>query len=304
MKFDQLYYFLEACTYQSISTAARKNFVPQSTVSTAIANLEKELGASLLKRSNKGVSPTASGTIVFEKSKHIMQLMKEIQETVHSSEHYIKMTISAMPSLVDTIMADLILEIEQENYLQVEVFSDEPTEILQSIQLGLVDAGLLFYHQANTLRLKYTDLNFYELFTDEYCLFVGERSPLFNRKSVSIGEALNNTHIAYKSEFENEENVLTKLISPFGKPDVALRVDNTESMRRLIAKSHYVAFFPRFTMKDDPYIDYEWIHALPIDDADLRIDVDYVESNLFKDRQANRLIKERLKIISEISYKK
>lgn len=53
-------------------------------------------------------------------------------------------------------------------------------------------------------------------------------------------------HIAYKTEYEKEDDILTRMISQYGKPEIALRVDNTESMRRLISKSPYVAFFPTF----------------------------------------------------------
>lgn len=295
MKLEQLFYFTEAIKHQSISIAAKKNFVPQSTVSTSITNLEKELGVSLLKRSNKGVTPTETGNIVSEKSREIFLLVDDIKSCANSSENRLSINVSAMPALVDTILADLILEIEKNiQVLKIDVLSDEPTGVLQSVQLGLVDVGIMFEDESQQYSSQFPDLKCHSLFTDSYYLFVGQKSPLYKKESLSIGEALQSCHIAYKTEFENKDNILTQLIKPYGKPKVALRVDNTESMRRLIAKSEYVAFFPHFTVYNDPYIEYGKIHAIPINDANLKIRISYVESNLFKDFQGNRMFKELL----------
>lgn len=303
MKFDQLYYFAEAIKHHSISVAARKNFVPQSTVSTAITKLEKELGTSLLKRSNKGVTPTEMGLFVLDKSKQIFSIMEDIRLETNPSENHLSLNISAMPALVDTILADLILEVDQtEQPLHIDIISDEPTGILQSVQLGLVDLGIIFDNHPFQSSKEYPDMIYQPLFTDSYYLFVGRHSPYYNYTSISIGEALQCPHIAYKTEFENKENVLTKIVSPYGLPKVALRVDNTESMRRLISKSKYVAFFPYFTIYHDPYIDYEWIRAIPINNADFKIYIGYVESTLFKDFQGNQIFKKILKEVFSKYY--
>lgn len=295
MKLEQLFYFTEAIKHQSISIAAKTNFVPQSTVSTSITNLEKELGVSLLKRSNKGVKPTETGTIVAEKSREIFLLVDDIKSCVNSSENKLKINVSAMPALVDTILADLILEIEKNvQALKIDILSDEPTGVLQSVQLGLVDAGIMFEDESQQYSSQFPDLTCHSLFTDSYYLFVGQKSSLYHKESLSIKEALQSSHIAYKTEFKNKDNILTQLIKPYGMPKVVLRVDNTESMRRLIAKSEYVAFFPHFTVYNDPYIEHEKIRAIAINDANLKIRISYVESNLFKDYQGNRMFKDLL----------
>lgn len=93
------------------------------------------------------------------------------------------------------------------------------------------------------------------------------------------------------------------MISPYGKPDIALRVDNTESMRRIIAKSQYVAFFPHFTTYHDAYIESGKIKALPVHDADLRLYIGYIESRNFRDLQGNQIFLKLLqKIVQENNY--
>ena len=87
------------------------------------------------------------------------------------------------------------------------------------------------------------------------------------------------------------------MISPYGKPDIAMRVDNTESMRRIISQSQYVAFFPHFTTYNDAYIESGKIRALPVHDADLTLYIGYIESLNFRDLQGNQIF---LKILQKI----
>lgn len=292
MKLEQLYYLMEAIKFRSISIATRENYVPQSTVSSSITRLEKELGASLLKRTNKGITPTTTGQNVAEKSKQIFSLLDEIRSSTSQMESKFCLNITAMPALVDTVLADVILEIEQHPHpLSITVLTDEPNIILQNVQMGFSDLGIIFDNHI----FQYPDLTYYELFTDTYCLFVGQNSPYYGRKSIKIAEALACPHIAYKTEFEKEDNLLTRIITPYGKPNIVLRVDNTESMRRIISKSRYTAFFPHFTTYHDAYIESGKIQALPIEDADLKIYIGYIESNHFKDLQGNQIFLKLLK---------
>lgn len=287
MKLEQLYYLSEAIKFKSISIAARENFVPQSTVSSSISRLEKELETSLLNRSNKGITPTKSGQHVAEKSRQIFSLLNDIQASATLGHSKFISNISAMPSIVDTILADAVLKIEQDNQpMLLNVSTDEPSVILQNVQLGHSNLGIICSHQP----ISHPGLNCYPLFEDSYCLFVGQASSYFTHDSITIHEALSLRHIAYKSEYEKETNLLTRMTKAYCQPKIALRVDNTESMRRIISKSSYVAFFPRFTIYQDAYIDCNKIRALPLSDVTLKIYVSCIESPSFKDLQGNQLL--------------
>ena len=55
MTIQQLKYVIAIAESGSISTAAQKFFVAQSSVSKALSELEKELGFPIFNRSNRGV---------------------------------------------------------------------------------------------------------------------------------------------------------------------------------------------------------------------------------------------------------
>ena len=61
MTFQQLEYIVEISKCGSINKAAQKLYLSQSGISTAVRELESELGIALLARSNRGVEFTPEG---------------------------------------------------------------------------------------------------------------------------------------------------------------------------------------------------------------------------------------------------
>lgn len=61
MTFQQLEYIVEISKCGSINKAAQKLFLSQSGISTAVRELENELGIRVLARSNRGVEFTPEG---------------------------------------------------------------------------------------------------------------------------------------------------------------------------------------------------------------------------------------------------
>ena len=65
MTFQQLEYIVEISKCGSINKASQKLFLSQSGISTAVRELEGELGIQLLARSNRGVEFTPEATMAF-----------------------------------------------------------------------------------------------------------------------------------------------------------------------------------------------------------------------------------------------
>lgn len=83
MTIQQLQYILEVRQAGSITQAAKNLFVTQSSVSCAIAALEKELGVHIFQRSWQGVIPTEEGRKVLEHAQSICEhhrLMRSKEE--------------------------------------------------------------------------------------------------------------------------------------------------------------------------------------------------------------------------------
>ena len=70
---QQLRYLIAVAEYGSINAAARELFATQSNLSTAIKDLEQELGVTIFTRSNRGVALTNDGTELLGYARQVIE---------------------------------------------------------------------------------------------------------------------------------------------------------------------------------------------------------------------------------------
>ena len=86
---QQLRYLIAVAEYGSINAAARELFATQSNLSTAIKDLEQELGVTIFTRSNRGVALTNDGTELLGYARQVIEQadMLERRYAEHGSSH-------------------------------------------------------------------------------------------------------------------------------------------------------------------------------------------------------------------------
>ncbi len=293
VKLEQLQYLKEAVKYKSISIAAEKNFISQPSLSGAINKLEKELGVELLRRTSKGVSPTEIGETILEKANIIFKTMHEIEEIATQHGKRGTVNISSIPCICDRIIPKTIFKLKELGEdLVLSVTTGESTQVARNVSSGISSIGLLIYHEGleDSMDLQYTPL-----FRDEYVLYVGPFSPYWDEESITLDEMLKQPYIAYREEFVRNNGGLTGLLGKNNLPNIVFRTDDNESLKRMIAQDDYVAFFPKFMSRDDFYLQSGLIRAIPVSDADVKIEVGLVESNKYKLNQVDRIFLDVLK---------
>jgi len=94
MQFRHLRYFVSVVDAGSFSRAAAAIHVAQPALSQQIAELEERLGQTLLKRSSRGVRPTAAGEALYRKASAILRQLERLPELVRSSSGEAEGTVS------------------------------------------------------------------------------------------------------------------------------------------------------------------------------------------------------------------
>lgn len=293
MKFEQLYYFKEAVKYNSISIAAEKNFMSQSSVSYSISNLEKELGIDLLRRTNTGVTPTPIGEMILQKTEEIFKSLEDIKELV--KEHRItgEVNITCIPCICDWIIPRAL------NYLNdkaadilLSVTTSESGLVAHNVSSGISGFGILIKYEGLE---RNTDLKYTPLFRDEYMLYVGKNSPYWNQENITYVEFLKQPYIAYQDEFKKYNGGLTNMLGANKFPNIIFRTDNLDSIKSMITQNNYVAFFPKNMSADDFYIQSGWIRRIPVSDRDLSFEVGYVESLKYRAKKIDKIVLDVIK---------
>ena len=86
-------YFVEISKYKSISEASKKLYVSQQTLSSAMKNLERDLGFELLERSSSGVTLTKLGRSFLSDAAKVLNIL-------NYWEHYSEMAAQAISGKV------------------------------------------------------------------------------------------------------------------------------------------------------------------------------------------------------------
>lgn len=179
--------FAAVAQYLSFTKAAQSLFLTQSAVSHAIASLEHELDAPLLRREGKRVSLTDAGRVLLDHSRRLFAAIDEARTAVKRAARpergYLR--IGASPAACQYLVPEALREF-RESYPDFELaiaVGDSP-QLAQQLHAGAIDLGLLI----RTERDK--QLTFHELFTDDLGLLVSAFHPL------AQAEKLERRHLA------------------------------------------------------------------------------------------------------------
>lgn len=87
MDIKQINYFVSIVEHGSFSNAARSLFITQPTLSQAIKKIEAELGTSLFLQHNNGITLSASGHLLYEEGKNILQQFDALTQKIKNLNH-------------------------------------------------------------------------------------------------------------------------------------------------------------------------------------------------------------------------
>ena len=190
---QQLRYLIAVAEYGSINAAARELFATQSNLSTAIKDLEQELGVTIFTRSNRGVALTNAGTELLGYARQVIEQadMLERRYAEHGSSHvrlavstqHYAFSVQALVNVAETCTGD-----------EYDLVLRESTtaEIIEDVRSFRSEIGVLYTDDFNRRVLERAfeeaDVQFHPLFEASAHVFVGENHPLAKREIISPEE--------------------------------------------------------------------------------------------------------------------
>lgn len=300
MKLEQLHYLREVCKYGTMSVAAEKNYISQPALSAAISKLEKELGITLLVRQSKGVQPTKEGAMILEKIDIIFDSIDEIEQIAKKKFHSLEITLAATQSICDAFLPYVLHQLNKDNApFSLSLHVLENHVIYQRVTTGNAHFGIVA-HEPNLMN---SNLQFHPLFSDEYLLYVGPKSPLWQQDQVKLEELYEQPYIAYGDEFLDVRAEWNEALFSLKRPNISLRINNTNAIRNMILHENYVAFFPKFSALSDYYVTNGYIKALPIENTTLPVHYGCIESTHYKRSNEERAFIEYLeRSVQELNF--
>ena len=183
MTLQQLRYLIAIAEYGSINAAAQNLYASQSNLSTAIKELEQELGITIFTRSNRGVTLTNDGTELLGYARQVVEQADMLEERyANKGSSHLRLAVSTQHYAFSVqAFVNVVEACEGDDY---EFIMRESTtaEIIDDVRAFRSEVGVLYTDSFNrrVLEKAFDDANvvFSPLFEANVHVFVGEQHPL------------------------------------------------------------------------------------------------------------------------------
>ena len=142
----QLQYLLAVIELRHFGRAAERCFVTQSTLSSAIQELEAALGVQLIERTKRKVLPTPLGLEVAEKGREILKISSDIVELSHSNKNPLsaEIRLGAIPTIAPFLLPKVLPPLRQAfPDLVLLLIEDQSAHLLKRLESGEIDCAIL-----------------------------------------------------------------------------------------------------------------------------------------------------------------
>lgn len=182
MELRVLQYFLAVTREQSISGAAESLHLSQPTLSRQLKDLEDELGKQLFIRGNRKITLTEEGMILRKRAEEVIDLITKTKHEISITDDVIAGDVYIGAGETDAVryLARAARELQKE-YPDVHyhISSGDTTDVLESLDKGLIDFGLLF-STIDTSKYEYLSFPVF----DSYGILMRKDSPLAGKEKI------------------------------------------------------------------------------------------------------------------------
>lgn len=208
MTLKQLQYAVTVAETGNMTEAARKLFIAQPSLTSAIHELEKEYGITIFTRSNKGIELTSDGDEFLGYARQVLEQADLIEERYTgkaagkqrfcvSSQHY---------SFVVEAFVRLIKEHGGGKY-EFHMRETQTYDIIDDVAHLRSEIGILYLNKFNETVIRKTlrdnNLSFNTLFVAKPHVFIGKGNPLASKKKLTLDDLKPYPRLSYEQGSHN-----------------------------------------------------------------------------------------------------
>ncbi|HWC86663.1 MAG TPA: LysR family transcriptional regulator [Solirubrobacteraceae bacterium] len=244
MELRQLRYLLALAEERHFTRAAAREHIAQPALSQQIRRLEEEIGLPLVQRTTRRVTLTGAGELLVARARRVlaevdsalaeMQALRGVQ-TGH-------VTVGAMHTM-GPVDVSLALAIFHERHPGVELTVREHSSEELAEMLRVDDLDLAFL--SVTERIESHGLGLQQLVSEELVAVLPLDHRLGRRRRIRMAELAEERFISYREGSRLRELLVSAGHEAGFEPRVTLESNESQRIRRLVARGLGVAILPR-----------------------------------------------------------
>lgn len=218
----QLKYIVMIATHGTISEAAKYLYISQPSLTSAVKELENELGITIFHRTNKGVLLSAEGEEFLGYARQVIEQTHLIEERYLGAglvKHQFCVSTQHYSFAVEAFV-DLLKQYGGEEY-DFRIRETQTYELIDDVAKLRSEVGVLYLNHFNESILRKTlqenSLSFHRLFVAKPHVFVGSDNPLAGQVSVTLDDLAPYPRLSYEqgehNSFYFSEEILSTLES-------------------------------------------------------------------------------------------
>ncbi|HVK28471.1 MAG TPA: LysR family transcriptional regulator [Nocardioides sp.] len=228
----QLRYFAAAAELGSMTAASKQLMVSQSAVSTAVAQLEKELGVQLLLRHHaRGLTLTAAGEEFHRELRSYLVHTSELVEVARSAGQALvgDLTVGCFTTLGPFELPRLLAACEADHPgIHVSVIEDEHAALKHALRSGRCELALMYGYDLDD------DIDHVRVGLAAPYVLVGKGHRLARRKKVALAELEGEPMVLL--DLPHSGQYLERLVESAGfRPAIRHRTAGFETVRAMVA---------------------------------------------------------------------
>ncbi|ALO34200.1 LysR family transcriptional regulator [Colwellia sp. MT41] len=170
----QLHYALAIEKTLHFKKAAEACNVSQSALSTAITELEKQLGVTVFERNNKQVLVTNKGQLILNKAKKVQLELDQLLQIAQSDQQAFSspMTLGVIPTIGPYLLPKVLPEVrKQYPSFKLKIIEEQSHILVDKVRTGEIDAAILAlpYPLAGLMSFEFWQEDFYWVCHKDEC---------------------------------------------------------------------------------------------------------------------------------------
>ena len=301
MNLQQMKYVVYTAQYYSISKAARALFVTQPNLSSAIKDLENELGIQIFDRNKKGVSLTKAGAELVSHIQPILKQIEQIEENYKKKEEadYTLSIACQHSNFGGEGLLKLLQELDEDASYDVQFLELRTKELLEYVQHGICDMGILLRNRDNKVlewEIEKRDLEFHLLKTLKPHVFLQNTHPLAGSKLISEEDLKPYPYVKYSQGLDSNRFFSEDLI----ENDSAKKVITvTDKMSDMLFSRNLNAYTLGTGMRTEHFSSRNGV-SIPYDSTE-KIEIGWIA---LKGMERSQLCEKYIKMITKIANNK
>lgn len=245
MNLRELQYLVALDEERHFRKAAERCFVSQPTLSGQLKKLEEELGVLLVERTRRQVVMTDVGTVIAERSRHILSEVKTLHEIAQSyqdpmaGELHVGLIPTVAPYLLPHIMPQIKKHFPQLKLWLHEYQTDVLLEKLRRAEIDVLVIALLDDHD---------DFEKLELFDEVFQLAVPRGNKLASKTNIKLNDLNNQEMLLLEEGHCLRGQALDVCYLTGAKENTGFHASSLETLRHMVGEDMGMTLIPQLAV--------------------------------------------------------